>query len=336
MIEFRHGPRRVALERARPFFEELGRLLAGREIVILAGNHDHALVESWLQVRSLQEPPQPLGPEHAIDAACASPMTRRLSEWAAPARLSAGYPGMWIRDDVYATHGHFLDCHMTVPTMERLGIATVGRILRRPGHALRGAADYESLVAPVYSWIDAIAQEASMDGSSTVRAWRALGGPGSERNRPGGLAGLATSARTQILKGGFPLIVAALNRAGLGTFGADISPDELRRSGLRAMAEVADRLGLDHERDPGALHVIFGHTHRAGPFPGEDPDEWRSQRGIRLLNSGCWTYDDYFLSSTPSDSPYWPGRAVLVEEGSQPPQLLSLLADLGPAELRPA
>ena len=52
VLELRHGPRREALAAARPFFEDLGRVLGGREIVLLAGNHDHALVEPWLERRS--------------------------------------------------------------------------------------------------------------------------------------------------------------------------------------------------------------------------------------------------------------------------------------------
>ena len=59
----------------------------------------------------------------------------------------------------------------------------------------------------------------------------------------------------------FPLAVAALNRAGLGPLRAEISGTELRRAGLRAMGEVAARLGL------GESYVVFGHTHRSGPLP---------------------------------------------------------------------
>ena len=53
VLELRHGPPRNAMAVARPFFEDLGRVLAGREIVVSAGNHDHLLVESWLGERAL-------------------------------------------------------------------------------------------------------------------------------------------------------------------------------------------------------------------------------------------------------------------------------------------
>ncbi len=143
-----------------------------------------------------------------------------------------------------------------------------------------------------------------------------------------GLAALAPEMRRRLLVGAFPLAIAALNRAGIGSFNADISTPELRRAGLRAMGEVAARLGL------GDAHVIFGHTHRAGPLPGDIQQEWRGPAGARLLNAGCWTYDSYFVTDTPGESPYWPGGAVLVDEDG-PPVLRRLLDNHSPAELKP-
>jgi UDP-2,3-diacylglucosamine pyrophosphatase LpxH len=51
VLELRHGPARDALRAAQPFFAELGSALSGRELVVVAGNHDHALVEPWLAWR---------------------------------------------------------------------------------------------------------------------------------------------------------------------------------------------------------------------------------------------------------------------------------------------
>ena len=79
---------------------------------------------------------------------------------------------------------------------------------------------------------------------------------------------LASGLRTRALVSGFPLAVAALNRAGLGPLRTTVSSDELRRAGLRAIGEVAARLGL------GDAYVIFGHTHRTGPLPSDDVREW--------------------------------------------------------------
>ena len=56
VLELRHRPPRYAMAAARPFFEDLGQALSGREIVVSAGNHDHLLIESWLMQRALQKP----------------------------------------------------------------------------------------------------------------------------------------------------------------------------------------------------------------------------------------------------------------------------------------
>jgi hypothetical protein len=314
VLELRHGPRRDALAAARPVFEALGNALAGREIVVVAGNHDHALVELWLRRHGELQEPVPLGVEQRFSAEEASSMLAKLAQWAAPARLNAAYPGLWLREDVYATHGHYLDCHLTVPTIERLGIGVTGRLLRRPPTRFTSVEDYEAVSAPVFAWIDAVARQAptgsTLNGQSTARIWRQLGG---DRGN-----GARSSLRTRLLAGAFPLAVAALNKAGLGSYHADISATELRRAGLRAMGEAAQRLGL------GDAHVVFGHTHRAGPLPEDDRTEWIGPSGARLVNAGCWTYDSYFLTGTPGESPYWPGGSVLVDD-SGPPQLRRLL-----------
>jgi hypothetical protein len=360
LLELRHGPRREALAAARPFFEDLGRVFAGREVVAVAGNHDHALIEPWLECRSELPAPALLGVEQRLAAAAVSPMMAQLAEWAAPARLTVAYPGLWVRPDVYATHGHYLDCHLTIPTLERLGIGAMSRIMRRPAGAFTGPDDYEAVMTPVFAWIDAVARQAptgeTLNGGTTVRAWRALGGdrdrarraptanghrPGGPRAREGlrqraedrdGLRGgvrrLTHTLRDHAIAGAFPLGVAALNRAGLGPFNADISSGELRRAGLRAMGEVAARLNL------GDTHVVFGHTHRAGPLPNDMPAEWRGPSGARLINTGCWTYDSYFLTASPGESPYWPGSCVIVDDDG-PPVLRRLLANHTHAELTP-
>jgi Calcineurin-like phosphoesterase len=278
VLELRHGPPREAMAASRPFFEDLGGVFGAppaREVVLCAGNHDHLLVDAWLDERALQAP-EPLSLEQRIDAETFSPMLERIAEWLSPARLSVAYPGLWVRPDVYATHGHYLDCHLTVPTLERLSVAVVSRMLGRPAGKFGRVEDYEAVTGPV-------------------------------------------------------LAVAALNRAGLGPLRTDISIEELRRAGLRAMGEVADRLQL------GDSYVVFGHTHRAGPLPGDPEQEWHGSGGARLVNSGCWTYDSVFLSSTPGESPYWPGTCVLIEDEGPPtpPVLKRLLLDRTHAELAP-
>jgi hypothetical protein len=247
------------------------------------------------------------------------------------------YPGVWLRPDLYATHGHYLDNHLTVPTIERLALAVMARMLHRSADALRSVDDYESVSAPVFAWIDAIARHghtgAAFNGSATVNMWQALGGTGGRRpsrsHERFNARALAVSLRRRALIGGFPVAVAALNRAGLGPVRAEISGAELCRAGLRAMGEVAARLGL------GDAHVVFGHTHRAGPLPHDDPREWRAACGARLLNCGSWTYSANFLRGASPDHPYWPGGCAIVED-SGPPSLVRLLGGLGRTELAPS
>jgi hypothetical protein len=70
--------------------------------------------------------------------------------------------------------------------------------------------------------------------------------------------------------------------------------------------------------------VLFGHTHRAGPLPGDEPAEWTSKTGAALHNTGSWIHAPMFLGPAPSRSPYRAGFATLAgEEG--PPELLNLL-----------
>jgi Calcineurin-like phosphoesterase len=330
VLELRHRPPRYAMTAARPFFEDLGRVMGAppaREIVVSAGNHDHLLVESWLGERALRAP-EPFALEQRLTPEQASPMLAQLAEWAAPARVSAAYPGLWVRPDVYAMHGHYLDCHLTVPTIERLSVALMSRVLARPAAAFDCVEDYEAVGGPVFAWRDTVARDARAGGAvnrvDTIRAWRALAG------EAGGVSPIR-KLRALALAGAFPLAVAALNRAGLGPLRTDISTDELRRAGLRAIGEVADRLEL------GDAHVIFGHTHRAGPLPGDSESEWLGRGGAHLMNCCCWTYDLVFLGRGAGETPYWPGTCVLVEDDpAEPPRLKRLLLDRSHAELAPA
>jgi hypothetical protein len=343
ILELRHGPARLAMAAARPFFEDLGRALGQGEVVICPGNHDYALIAAWLSRRGEVERPEPLGVEQRLSAAEVSPALATLAEWLLPAELTVAYPGLWLRPDVYATHGHYLDCHVTIPTLERLGIGAMSRVLSRPADSLCCVDDYEIVSGPLFAWIDAVARQGptgpALNGSITVRAWHALGGDDSTHSalaREGNrtvvrdrLAKMLPMVRRRALVHAFPLVVGALNRAGMGPLKADISGPELRRAGLGAIGEVAARLGL------GQAYVIFGHTHRVGPLPGDQEQEWRGRLGAQLVNTGCWTYERAFLSAAGPENPYWPGSCVVVEDAGAP-QVKRLLADCSHEQLRAA
>jgi hypothetical protein len=284
----------------------LGAAVGGEgEIVVVPGNHDHGLLRGWLERRDTT----PLGLESVVDWTEREPLGA-VVEGLAPARVRVAYPGVWLRPDVYAIHGHYLDRHHTVPIVERLGAGLTVRLAGEASGGPRRAEDYEAALAPMYAWIDAVAQTGGLrgsggDGSFQVRAWRALSRTGDGRGRGLRRRGLALA---------FPLVVAGLNRAGFGPLQADVSGVALRQAGLGAFGEVLTRLGV-----PGEAHVIFGHTHRAGPLPSDDQSEWR-----RVVNTGSWVHDPAWIGDSPGDSPYRPGFATIVAD-SGPPELVNLL-----------
>src|SRR5579884_4047504 len=67
VIELRHGPAHRALEAARPALEEIAAALRPpREVVVVAGNHDHQLIAPWLERRA-SVAASPLELESAVD-----------------------------------------------------------------------------------------------------------------------------------------------------------------------------------------------------------------------------------------------------------------------------
>jgi hypothetical protein len=308
-LELRHGPVREALVRARPVVEAIGAALpAGAEVVLVPGNHDHELAGRWLEARH-----RPLGLEARVKPQTASPAARRLAGWlGAGVAVEVVYPGVWLRDDVYATHGHYLDPHGTVPTFERLAAGVMSRLVGAVGDPAT-AEDYERVLAPLYAWTHATAQRATPGGMGAGagragKAYELLQGDGHQ------------PMRTRLLTAIFPLGIRGLNLLGIGPVRGDLSGDALRRNSLDAMAEVIRRLGVDAE------HVIFGHSHRAGPLPGDDVTEWRAPTGAWLHNTGSWVHEPVLTGAAGPAGPYWPGGAILVEDTGAP-QLLRLLDD---------
>jgi hypothetical protein len=308
VLELRDGPIRDALAAAQPVLEEIGGALKpGAEVVAVPGNHDHELMAPWTGRRALEDGAAPLGLETELSWQYGEPLAR-LAEWLAPARVRGAYPGVWLADGVYATHGHYLDLHTTVPLVERIGAGVMARIVGGPPPSDAGG--YEAILSPIYAWIHALAQRPSSGRSThspSSHAWRVLNSSGN-RHR----------VRRTLIRAGLPLGVRAAARGGLGELNPDVSGVALRRAGLAAMGTVVDRLV------PGAAQVIFGHTHRAGSLPGDEAGEWATPGGAALINSGCWVHDPAYLGRDPSSSPYRPGFAVrIVDDG--PPELVNLL-----------
>ena len=305
LLELRERPTAAVLEDVAPLLRRLGEATAGKQVVLVPGNHDYQLVAPALE-RARVAGDSALGLDGSYDPH-ADDLAGRVAALMPRSELSVAYPGLWLRDDVYATHGHYLDVHMTVPRVESLIAAAVERFGTRLDDAGPSTPEhYEAILAPLYALAHAIAQNARAHphvrrNNLSRDVWRAATGNGRK-----GRVKRAAIGRVAI-----PGAVAAINAAGLGPFRADISSQELRRAGLRAMAEVVDRLGIQ------ADYAIFGHTHRAGPLNGES-DEWRSEAGVRLVNSGSWLYEDTFIDGDGPSNPYWPGRVVWLDAEGAP------------------
>jgi hypothetical protein len=79
------------------------------------------------------------------------------------------------------------------------------------------------------------------------------------------------------------------------------------------MAEARRRLGIE------AAHLIFGHTHRAGPLPDDDlADGWALPGGERIWNSGSWVYEPPLIGPRGTASGHWPGACMIVEDEGPP------------------
>jgi predicted phosphodiesterase len=309
VLELRHRPLAELLELVRPFFEEVGNVAAGRTVLIVPGNHDHALAEPWLARLRLEG--RTLEPEGVWPVDPGDGPAGRLAGWMPDAEVSLAYPGVRLRPDVYATHGHYLDLHLTVPRLESIGASAMGRITGR-NRQCDTAADYEAVLAPMYAFLAGLAEGASpvalQRGARASRdVWRQVNG--------NGRLGRLLLGRVTI-----PAAVAVLNRAGLGPFTAELTGEELRRSGLLAMGRVSEALAT------GVEHVVFGHTHRPGPLPDDDLAEWTTLSGIRLWNSGNWFHEPAFVGSSDDRSPYWPGTVLVLDE-TGPPRLENVLRD---------
>jgi predicted phosphodiesterase len=324
LLALREGPVEEVLETARPTLEVLGEALDDRRVVIVPGNHDHHLIGPVLEHRRLNGARRPLGNEWIASAEETGPLGL-VADLLSSAEVRVAYPGLWIRPDVYATHGHYLDCHMTVPRLECLFAAIMKTLTG--GLPARGVSpdDYEATLAPIYAFAYSRAQALGAAGDAARAAgilnrltrygWGRLKEDGRGRVGPRGVLGGVAALGA----------VTALNRTGLGPFRADLSPAELDRAGVQAMGEVITRLEID------AAHVIFGHTHRAGPLEGDTG--WTLPGGTRLWNPGSWVYSATLVGQRGGRSPYWPGRCAFVGDSGHP-ELRSVLTDVELASSR--
>jgi UDP-2,3-diacylglucosamine pyrophosphatase LpxH len=314
VVELRDTPLAPALDVAGSFFAWLGGAVAGAQIVVVPGNHDHHLISAWLEHGRLRPRRRGLGLEQiARPGSGALGTLARTARKAGAAEVVLAYPGLWLNEAVYATHGHYLDSHLTVPTFERLGVGLVQRILGIDPESMRSPDDYERVQAPLYAFLYALAQSGGAGGAlgsnPSARVWAALSGGG----------GPAVRIRSLLLGSvALPGAVRVANRLRLGKFSPDLSLAEISRAGVRAMERVVGQLAIEAE------HLIFGHTHRRGPLAGDGA--WTAPGGVNLHNAGSWVWSPGLVGKSARGSGFWPGTVATVEAGA--PTLTHLLDDL--------
>lgn len=309
VLELRELALPAVLDAARPFFEQLGETMAGREVLLVPGNHDHRLAEPLLERLALEG--RPLGLEQR--AAPAGEPAGRIAAWLGEAELTLAYPGLWLREDVYATHGHYMDCHMSLPRLECLAAAASMRASGPLPHPA-SPAEYERVLRPLYGLFYALAQ--SRPGRAarpSERAWKLIASVTGENGRRGRAAALQRAA----FAAGVPAGVWTANRLLRAEFDADFSAAAISRSGIEAATELALRLEV------GASHTITGHTHRGGPWDGERP--WPIPGGGLLHNTGSWVFATAFHHPGTPPGPYWPGTVTWLEDEAPPRRVRLLL-----------
>jgi UDP-2,3-diacylglucosamine pyrophosphatase LpxH len=288
IVELMHRQPRRSMVAAEPVLRALGQSLGSdREVVVVPGNHDAPLLRGWALAQGTR-----LEASHAVPAT-ASPALERLLSWLAPARTRVSYPGVWLADRIWATHGHYLDHHLTPDSAFGL--------LRRPGHGARAITpmEYERL--------------------------RRRGGR-SRESLPARLTSRPAATVIQTTLESLRVLPRVMLDAGMAPVTAKLLDVQMRRCATPAMARVAAHLGVD------ADWVLFGHVHRRGPIGDE---AWPAENGParpRMVNTGAWLYEPLLVDRATAPHPYWPGGAVLLEDG-QPPRSVGLLDDVGADEL---
>ena len=293
VVELAEGRLEPALQTSAPVLGALGeRLGSAREVIIVPGNHDRRLVDRWVRARGCELAPDSRVP---LDA---SPALGQIAAWLAPAQVSAHYPGVWLSDRVWATHGHYLDRHLFPESASGFARGLLGR-LPRDGAT---AAEYERARRP-----------------SLVRAAKWLPAP---------LLALLDDVAEVGRAATMPRVPRSVLHPRLAPLLAAVLGAQMRRASIPALARVAHRLGLD------ADWVVFGHVHRLGPLPGDRRGQWQGPGGRpRIVNSGSWVYEPLLVHGAGPPHPYWPGGAVLIDSDHDP-RAVGLLDDLDAGALQ--
>lgn len=299
VVELLEGRPDEAMGVAEPMLRAVGQGLdRGAEVVVVPGNHDGDLIAPWLRANGVSPGlDAPIPPD-------ATPVLARLTELLRPADVRVRYPGVWLSDRVWATHGHYLDRHLLPEAAFGIARGVLGRLPHDGARPL----DYERAGGPSLTRVEALLT----------------------RRLPRPLAGLVDDLAELLRAATMPRVP----RVPRGPLAQRLSPltarllgAQMRRASIPALARVVHRLGVD------ADWVVFGHVHRSGPIDGDDPASWLGPGGRpRIVNTGSWVYEPLLVHHATPPHPYWPGGAVVLEDGGEP-RAIGLLDHLAAADL---
>jgi UDP-2,3-diacylglucosamine pyrophosphatase LpxH len=299
VVELLEGRPAHAMGVAEPVLRAIGeRLDRDAEVILVPGNHDGELVAPWLRAN---------GVAPTVDAEVpsdATPVLARVTAWLGPGPVRVRYPGVWLSDRIWATHGHYLDRHL----LPEVAFGVARGLLGRLPHDGARPVDYERAGGPSLTRVEALLT----------------------RRLPRPLAELADDLAELLRAATMPRVP----RVSRGRLARRLSPltatvlgAQMRRASIPALARVVHRLEVDAEC------VIFGHVHRCGPLPGDEAQAWLGPGGQpRIVNTGSWVYEPLLVHHASPPHPYWPGGAVVLEDG-RGPQPIGLLDHLDAAAL---
>ena len=184
--------------------------------------------------------------------------------------MRVSYPGVWLADRVWATHGHYLDRHLLPEAAYGVARGLLGR-LPRDGAT---PADYEG-------------------GPSATRVEALL-----TRWLPRPLAELMDELAELLRAATMPGSPRRVLGRRLAPFAQRALGAQMRRASIPALARVVHRLGVD------ADWVLFGHVHRCGPLAGDVLRQWSGPGGVpRIANTGSWVYEPLLLHRVDAAAP---------------------------------
>jgi hypothetical protein len=282
VVELLEGRPAEAMAVAEPLLRAIGaRVDRSAGVVLVPGNHDGDLLAPWLRAN---------GVSPALDATIphdATSVLARVVELLGPAKVQVRYPGVWLAEGVWATHGHYLDRHLLPETAFGMARGLLGRLPRDGARPV----DYERAGGPSLTRVEAL-----------LTRWL-----------PRPLAGLVDDLAELLRAATMPREPRGLMSHRLSPLNAALLGVQMRRASIPALARVVHRLGVD------ADWVVFGHVHRLGPLAGDDPAAWRGPGGRpRIVNTGSWVYEPLLVHHAMPPHPYWPGGAVVLEDGGEP------------------